>query len=563
MSGASLDVEAEVRPPIRVPARRGEDELRRKLVWMTALRIVVITLLLAGGSYFLLQEEGRGSERAAALTSLVLGVNFLQLVIALLLRAGFRMVRLAIAQVAGDFAFALGILYLTGVVDSLFSFVLPLVAVSGGALLGERGAWLSALAAFVGYAALLLLVQQGVLLPPGLDATVRPATALRELFTHGSALLLTASLVAYVLSQARTAGERAEAAESVLLQLHVLHDSIVRSIGSGILTTNRRGEINFVNRAGEEILGQRLEELRGRSLGEIFPSMPSGMEGARTVRQEAEWRTPGGKKRLLGFALTPLRDPSGRTLGTTAVFQDLTELRELEERASRSERLALVGELAAGLAHELRNPLASIFGAIEMLAQEGAAQDQPLFKIVIRETERLNRLVSEFLAFATPQPPKVQPVDLAELATSTLEAFALDPLAKDLRIESELEPSPALADEDQMRQVLWNLLRNAAQASEPGGRVIVRCGEEGADRVVLSVEDEGCGIPGHLRDKIFDPFFTTKETGSGLGLPMIHRVVESLGGQIVMQSEVGVGTRFSITLPRASASAGSEAAGRA
>src|SRR5690606_20566579 len=189
------------------------------------------------------------------------------------------------------------------VVDSLFSFVLPLVVVSGGALLGERGGWFSALAAFVGYAVLLVLVHQGVLAPPGLDTTVRAATALRELFTHGSALLLTAGLMAYVLSQARTAGERAEAAESVLLQLHVLHDSIVRSIGSGILTTNRRGEINFVNRAGEEILGQRLAELRGRPLGEIFPSMPSGMEGVKTVRQEAEWRTPGGKKRLLGFAL--------------------------------------------------------------------------------------------------------------------------------------------------------------------------------------------------------------------------------------------------------------------
>lgn len=563
MSGASTGAEAEVRPPIRVPPRRAEDELRRKLVWMTALRIVVITLLLAGGSYFLLQEDGKGPERAAALTGLVLGVNLLQLVIALLLRAGYRMIRLAITQVAGDLVFALAILYLTGVVDSLFSFVLPLVVVSGGALLGERGGWFSALAAFVGYAVLLVLVHQGVLAPPGLDTTVRAATTLRELFTHGSALLLTAGLMAYVLSQARTAGERAEAAESVLLQLHVLHDSIVRSIGSGILTTNRRGEINFVNRAGEEILGQRLADLRGRPLGEIFPSMPSGMEGVKTVRQEAEWRTPGGKKRLLGFALTPLLDPSGRTLGTTAVFQDLTELRELEERAGRSERLALVGELAAGLAHELRNPLASIFGAIEMLAQDGSARDEPLFKIVIRETERLNRLVSEFLAFATPQPPRLEPVDLVELANSTLEAFALDPMAKDLRIEAELGPSLALADEDQMRQVLWNLLRNAAQASKPGGRISVRCGEEGEDRVVLSVEDEGCGIPGHLRDKIFDPFFTTKETGSGLGLPMIHRVVESSGGQIVMKSEVGVGTRFDITLPRAGASAESQAAGRA
>src|SRR5690606_10731457 len=142
--------------------------------------------------------------------------------------------------------------------------------------------------------------------------------------------------------------------------------------------------------------------------------------------------------------------------------------------------------------------------------------------------------------------------DLCQLVRDTLEAFALDPHARELRLESELSSGVALADEDQMSQVLWNLLLHAAQASRPGGRVIVRCREEG-DRVVLSVEDEGCGIPGDLREKIFDPFFTTKETGSGLGLPMVHRVVESLGGSIELRSEVGEGTCFTISLPRASA----------
>ena len=562
MSGAPTGPVAEGRPPIDVPARRVEDELRKRLVWLTASRIVVITLVLTGGSYFLLQKEGLGSQRAAALGVLVLGVNLLQLLIALLLRAGYRLVRLAAVQVAGDWIFALALLFLTGLVDSLFAFVLPLVAVSGGALLGERGAWITALAAFGGYALLVVLAHHGVLIPPGLESAVRTTTVLRELFIQGSAVFLTAGLVAYLGSQARTAGERAEEAESVLLQLHALQDAILRSTTSGVLTTNRRGEINYVNPAGEQILGLGLDRLRGRSLHEIFPADRGVTETSRSPREETEWKTPHGRKRVLGFHLTPLLDPGGRRLGTLAVFQDLTELKELQERASRSERLALVGELAANLAHELRNPMASIYGAIELLRQDASGEQDALFAIVLREAERLNRLVSEFLAFASPQPPRLEPVDLCALVKDTLEAFALDPQAKELRLESELSSGVALADEDQMSQVLWNLLVNAAQASRPGGRVIVRCREEG-DRVVLSVEDEGCGIPGDLREKIFDPFFTTKETGSGLGLPMVHRVVESLGGSIELRSEVGEGTCFTISLPRASAESARRAVGKA
>lgn len=549
--------------PLRYVTGRADGELRRRLVWMAAIRIVVVTLVLAGGSYFLLLGGSPDGERAVVtLTALVLGLNGLQIVIALLLRAGHQLRQLAMLQVGGDLVFALALLYLTGVDDSLFSFILPLVAVSGGALLGDRGAWCSALAAFLGYAVVLFLAQQGILQPTAFTGPIQARHAWQALFAHGSAIFLTAGLMAYVLSQARSAGERAEAAESVLVRLHVLHDSIVRSIGSGILTTDRSGRITFVNRAGEKILEQKLASLQGQPLEAIFPTVREGVAKQQAFRQEAAWRTPSGRERLLGFALTPLRDPAGKILGTTAVFQDLTELRELEERAARSERLAVVGELAAGLAHELRNPLASIFGAIEMLAQEERAENQRLFGIVLRETQRLNRLVSEFLAFASPAAPTLQPVDLPELVGSTLDVFALDPAAKGLRIERRVEPAWVLADEDQLRQVLWNLLLNAAQASESGACISVECRVEGEDRVLLFVEDEGCGIPPHLKDKIFDPFFTTKESGSGLGLPVIHRVVESFGGTLTVRSEVGVGTRFSIALPRADGAEARGALGR-
>jgi two-component system sensor histidine kinase PilS (NtrC family) len=564
-----------------------EDALRRKLFWFAAVRILVIVLLLAGGSYFLLQSRGNAGERAVFwLSALVGAASFHQLCIALFLRAGWRLGPLAVVQVAGDLIFAITLLLLTGVSDSLFSFVLPLVAVSGGSLLGVRGSWWSATATFAAYAAMIWLVQLGFLPSAGLGPGALSAKqAWQALFAHGSAIFLTAGLMAYVLGQAKRAGRRAEEAESSLLHLGVLHDAIVRSIGSGILTTDHRGAISYLNPAGEELLQRTSAELQGEPLEVIFPSVVVDLDDSETFRQETTWVRPGGQRRLLGFALNPLLGPGGTPIGTAAVFQDLTEVRALEARAARSERLATIGELAAGLAHELRNPLASISGAIEMLAKEERGRGQPLFRIVMRETERLDRLVSDFLAYAMPGAPVLEPVDLRELVASTLRVFEHDPGAEALVLRPSLEPAWVFADEDQLRQVLWNLLRNAAQASEPGGVVEVACGPAptpaagpasarpdmdrasglgGASggRVVLSVRDHGCGIASEELNRIFDPFFTTKARGSGLGLPMVHRVVESLEGELAVDSSEGEGTCFALTFPAAAGGKREEVAGR-
>jgi two-component system sensor histidine kinase PilS (NtrC family) len=230
----------------------------------------------------------------------------------------------------------------------------------------------------------------------------------------------------------------------------------------------------------------------------------------------------------------------------------LTPFRDLEARAARSERLATVGELSAGLAHELRNPLASMSGSIEMLAASGSYtdEDRRLFDIVLREADRLNGLVTDFLGFARPAAPEPVDVSLPALLGEVVHMFSADPRVERVRLESDIADVCGRIDAAQIKQVLWNLLLNAAQASPEGGGIRLRCGPgQRAGTVFVSVEDQGGGIAPDLLPRIFDPFFTTKPQGTGLGLATVHRIVDAHGGQVEVESRVGQGTRFTLVLP--------------
>jgi len=539
------------------PGAAAADELRRRLLWITAFRIAAVTALVGTTAVLAFKDgEPLGGRIAATLSALAIGTNLLQIGVAALLRFSRRLRLLAALQVAGDVGFVSYLVYITGGADSLFSFMYLLAIVSGGILLSARGAWGAAILSFAADVAVIVGMERGLLVP--LDAALRPTRLglgplVQALFTHGSAFALTAVLSTYVAGQIRRAGARAEVAEDSLLRLHVLHDAIVRSVATGIATTDSAGLINFVNRAGEEILGRPLAGFVGLPLESVFPTVMREAEktGGRAERLESAWEVEGRPTRQLGFTITPLVDDDGRQLGSIAVFQDLTAVRNLERRAARSERLATVGQLAAGLAHELRNPLASMSGSIELLAQGGEGIDQARLRgIVLRESERLNRLVTEFLTFAGPAAPQLDAVDLRVAVEEIASVFAADPIAARCHRRLELRPAFALADPAQLKQVLWNLLRNAAEASPPGGFVRVATGRSKRDGLVfLCVEDRGEGIAKENLDRIFDPFFTTKATGTGLGLSTVHRIVEGLGGQIEVESVVGEGTRFIVLLP--------------
>jgi two-component system sensor histidine kinase PilS (NtrC family) len=260
-------------------------------------------------------------------------------------------------------------------------------------------------------------------------------------------------------------------------------------------------------------------------------------------------RAPDGKEHTVGWAVARLAAHGAS--GYVIVFQDLTEFRRMEEAMRRADRLAVVGSLAAGLAHEIRNPLAAMCGSIELLCASPALGDHErrLMQVVRGEGERLDALVTDFLAFAKPASPRLARVHAAPLIEETVDVFGREASLKGVPVIVDVDPSVWLfLDLNQIRSVLWNLLGNALDAIDAGGRISVTLRRQNTD-AVLEVADSGQGIAAEDLPRIFDPFFTTKSAGTGLGLAIVHRVVEGHAGRISVRSHPGRGTTFVITLP--------------
>jgi two-component system sensor histidine kinase PilS (NtrC family) len=352
--------------------------------------------------------------------------------------------------------------------------------------------------------------------------------------------------------QLQRTGERLQARETDLAALAALHESIVQSVASGLLTTDGAGRVTFLNHAGEQMMALSLAAIRGEPSARWFGAFTPGES-----RGETELENARGERLRVGYTASPLVGRAGEPLGATVIFQDLTRLRAMEAAMQRSERLADLGRVAAGLAHELRNPLASMSGCIELLrASATSEEDSRLMGIVLREAGRLDQLVTRFLQFSRPAPLRREDVDLAQLAAETLEVFAQDRAAARVEIVRELAPAPAWCDPDQLRQVLWNLLLNAAQAiaghaagEGRGGRVRIASSVGPVGEALLVVEDDGPGIAPQDATQLFTPFFTTKEKGTGLGLATVQRIADAHGGSVTIDSSPGHGARVTLRLP--------------
>jgi two-component system sensor histidine kinase PilS (NtrC family) len=523
-------------PRAAAPQQRGEsDQLFRKLAWLTLFRLLTVTVLLGGTAFAAWRAPGIKGDASASLFRLVLFTYFVSFVFAMALRRRAAMHALAYGQIALDVIIASAVVSLTGFADSVFVFMFLLSIVNGGILLFRRGAVSAAAFSLAVYLPLSVLV-----------APTRPQTS--TLFVHAIAFVTTAALASYLADQLRRTGEQLEESEVDLAAITALHESIVQSVASGLVTVDGAGLVTFLNRAGEQITGLRASEVRGEPAERWF----GALQPARG-RDEADFVNARGERLRLGYTLFPLVARGGGEIGRAVIFQDLTELRGMEAQLQRSARLADLGQVAAGLAHELRNPLASMAGSIELLKGAPGVReaDARLMDIVLREAGRLEQLVAAFLDFSRPAPPRRERVAIDAALTDTLEVFANDPAATRVRLDRAFAPAAAWCDPGQLRQVFWNLLTNAAQAAGDGaapGTVRVTCGPDGGG-AYLAVEDDGPGIPTGDLPQLFTPFFTTKERGTGLGLATVQRIVDAHGGSVAVESSPGRGTRFIVRLP--------------
>ena len=437
---------------------------------------------------------------------------------------------------------------------------------------GRAEAGLGLLFAFVAFAAGLCLggrLSLGISLAAGL-AMVVTANGVSDLGMDPSWVLIQGSLV-LVLGMASDrirvhlmVREKALAVASRALErMRLDTDTIVENLGSGILSVNRDGHVVHCNRVAEKTLGIRAATSQGKRVQDVLPEgansliqvLGLGLEkGRRVPRSEVELHFS-SKTIPLGVSTTVLSDESGATTGVVALFQDLTEVRGQELKARKREKLAVVGELAAGIAHEIRNSVLPIRGSVQMLAQELELKPEQakLFDVVEREMENIERFVSGLLRYTRRQDPNPSRLDLKTLAAEAAEDVRL--FRRGRRITVEGTKAPVWADEDQIRQAVRNLALNAADAVGEDGSIVVRTGTE-KKKSWIEIEDNGPGIDPKDRSRVLVPFYTSKPGGTGLGLAVVSRIVEDHQGRLQILDGQRGGVRFRITLSQEKAALG-------
>ncbi len=535
-------------PSNSTPARGWFDDnprdLRVKLLWLSVFRMVATTLLLGTIALRLLSRPTDLSWEDS-LSFLVIGVVYVMtLVYALWLRSGRAGTGVALAQLVGDVALATSLVYLTGGTESPFTFTYLIAVVAGAIVLYQEGALVTAAASSVAYVALAVSIYHGWVRRPSGAGSLSADRVAFDIVSTVLAQVLIAALAGYLSRQLRAAGGRLSERESDLRVLAAFQREILVSMPSGLLTCDPVGRVTFLNRAGLQILGIEERAAVGLSLDVL---MPGARKLAHARRETLEAPTPLGL-RVLGVTVISLdADGPGALL---AVFQDLTALRRMEEELSRADRLAAVGRMAAQLAHEIRNPLAAMRGSAQMLAADPrAAASERLANILIRESDRLSKLVDDFLRFARPPAPSLSRCSLATVVRDTLEVLHADPLVRHSQIETALDEVETRADPDQLRQVLINLLRNALAAAGPQGSVRVSTSPSGT-RAQLKVWDSAGSIPPGELMRIFEPFHSRHEGGTGLGLSICFSIVRAHEGHLTVSSSPGAGTEFVVELPR-------------
>jgi two-component system, NtrC family, sensor histidine kinase PilS len=538
--------------------------LRGKLLWLIGGRAAAITLLL--GSAILIQLKSPGALPIDPFFFLIGLTYALTVVYVALLRRAEQHRWIVDLQLAGDALIVSAIVHLTGGVGSYFSSLYALPIIAAATIQSWRGGLMVAILSSVIYGGLVGTQYSGTpVLPIVVGASELPPQKV-ALFTVGMnvfGFFAVAGLSGYLAEGLRRADAQLERASNQIADLQAFSQHIIDSLTSGLATSDTHGRVLTFNRAAETITGIPAAAALGHKVAEVL-QLPQELAKSfaqserRAVGQRAEYGFTRGDGRQieLGIATAPLITPRGQA-GFLLTFQDVTAARKLEREARVQQRLAAVGEMAAGIAHEIRNPLASMSGSIQILRHELPLTDEQsqLMDIVLRESDRLNDTIRSFLAYARPQRSATARVDVRQVITDTatlLQNSSELTEAHEIAVSVPESDVTYQADEGQIRQVVWNLATNGLRAMPNGGRLrlaVERLEGDGAGELAIAVEDQGVGIPPEELDGIFQPFRGAFIRGTGLGLSIVHRIVSDYGGEVQVTSQPGRGTTVMVKLP--------------
>ena len=524
---------------------------RNWLGWLVRVRIFILTILLA--VELAVAQFSTAPVPMRLFISTILFWYSISLFYILLLSFWQEHRLQATLQVLTDVAMVTLVVHETGGWDSSLNFLYPLVIIVASVLLPRVWAGLVAALAFILYGTVLELNYYEVIptycvTHPGLK------TLQAIIFVNLFAFLAVAYLAGLLTNKLRQVGVQLKDASGALESLQALHENIIHSISSGLITTGLDGRITLVNTAATRLLERTSAELLGTSVSQLFLDQLPSVE-SQQLHGEVRFDPPTKFRKTLRVRVSALSVPEKGDLGYVYTFDDLTEVRRLEREVRMQDRLAAVGRLAAAIAHEIRNPLTSIAGSVSMLSglPEMNEDHRRLLDIVTRESQRLNAIITDFLAYSRTKKYQFDRVDLIRLVEDTLtlmdHRMAAEKTGIEIKRRFAVPEAWMLADGDKLKQVFWNLCENSVRAMKGGGTLTAAI-ESLADDWQVSFIDTGMGMTPQQIEKIFEPFQSNFEGGTGLGLAIVYQIVQAHEGKVWARSKPGQGTTFVLRLRR-------------
>ena len=532
----------------------------RKLRWLIAGRLGTAIILLLVGA-FLITDTADDKSWVKKLP-VFLFVVFLTFAYSLIQRFSQSFLLQTRLQFAADVLIVTWLVWTSDVIHSPYTALYIVIISVASLFLGPRDAIVISVGCVLAFTGCALAVIKGFGNHPA-AATLKESLSqsIQAVGLFDMAFLVVGLLSARLADSQTRSDVRLIAATQTLANLRALHERIVESIRSGVVTTDLQFRIYTFNAAAEEITGYRQGAVRGKDASMFFGELKQRIAdsaratelGKPSPRFESDCQKSEGLRLRLGFTITPLFSETGETTGMVITFQDLTQIRALEETSKRQDRLAAIGRMAASIAHEIRNPLAAMRGSIQMLRSEmeGESAQTELMEIILRESDRLNRIITDFLNYARPRSIVHTTVEVGDLLRQTFTLLRHSPEIKDSQtIEDEIPSAPLFADADaeQLRQVFWNLARNALQAMSNGGTLRAEVGKNSNGRLRITFSDTGRGMSPEQVEHLFEPFSSTTG-GTGLGLSIVYQIIRDHGGTINVRSREGQGTTIAIELP--------------
>jgi two-component system sensor histidine kinase PilS (NtrC family) len=528
---------------------------RQWLSWMIRVRVIIISFLL-GIQLVIQQVEGFQSVTIVRVPmkyflAVIVFWYLLDFIYAILLNINLDETLQAYLQTVLDATMVTLVIYFTGGPDSYFYFLYPLMILMGSIVLTRLGTYILGAVCFAQAWIILELPYHGMLPSYGF-AYPDIGSVQMKVATNLAAFLAVAYLGGRLAEILRTTRVELQEKAGKLEDLRALNQDIVESMRGGLITTDLQGRVLMLNSPGAEILGTSFAGVAGKTLDAVFPGLASdGAPDPAKPRREIVWHDREGGEKFLGFSIAPL-SRGGETIGYVYNFQDVTLLKRLEREVQFKDRMAAIGRMAAAIAHEIRNPLASIAGSVKLFSgtTNMNSDQQRLIGIVLKESERLNRIITDFLLYAREKTFKFTTVNVVEILEETLTLLQNHPrLGSGYRIQKRFPHQPVWAslDADRMRQVFWNLGENALKAMPSGGTLTVELSARD-DSLEIRFSDTGVGLTPQQAEKIFEPFQSEFEGGTGLGLAIAYQIVQAHRGTIRAES-AGQGCVFLIAMP--------------